>query len=500
MRAVPHVLLSLGFSVLLTACGGAGGGSSEESSSTHSSSVSSQGTSTASSQAVSTTSSQTTSLASSQPSSTVSSQAASVASSQANSTASSVNSSTASESSASSTQSSTQASANRAVENEITQTEWIFCSPQYFDGCTFEGLRDVRFGTGDKWVTKRFLNEMPGYKCNSTEFGSDPAPGEDKQCEYSSTMVTGTIAPPIVCHMGELCPEIDLTAIPIGSTGRGVLRIQDTDDTGTLTGDGTGAFRTICGFSHMAFDDPIVYPGQPGASHLHAFFGNTDTNAYSTADSIANSGNSTCVGGIANRSAYWVPALINTSNGKPIVPDDPIWYYKTGYGGVAAADIEPMPSGLRMIAGSMNATTQQDHAYWDCFETGGSRGASIPNCAVGLHVVMSVVFPQCWDGVNLDSPDHKSHMAYPTGSGCPNSHPHPIPEISLNVKYLVRTENESTQWRLSSDNLELPPGYSAHADWFDGWDPTVRDTWVENCDQAGKDCHAFLLGNGTMLY
>ena len=27
------------------------------------------------------------------------------------------------------------------------------------------------------------------------------------------------------------------------------------------------------------------------------------------------------------------------------------------------------------------------------------------------------MFPQCWDGVNLDAPDHKSHMAYGWGQG-----------------------------------------------------------------------------------
>ena len=29
-----------------------------------------------------------------------------------------------------------------------------------------------------------------------------------------------------------------------------------------------GAFREPCNFSHMAFDDPIVFPGQPGRSQL----------------------------------------------------------------------------------------------------------------------------------------------------------------------------------------------------------------------------------------
>jgi Domain of unknown function (DUF1996) len=29
-----------------------------------------------------------------------------------------------------------------------------------------------------------------------------------------------------------------------------------------------------CPFSHTSTDDPIVYPGQPGRSHAHTFFGN----------------------------------------------------------------------------------------------------------------------------------------------------------------------------------------------------------------------------------
>ena len=61
----------------------------------------------------------------------------------------------------------------------------------------------------------------------------------------------------------------------------------------------------------MSFDDPIVFPGQPGRSHLHTFFGNTGANADSTAESIRGTGNSTCRGGIANRSSYWVPTLID---------------------------------------------------------------------------------------------------------------------------------------------------------------------------------------------
>lgn len=45
---------------------------------------------------------------------------------------------------------------------------------------------------------------------------------------------------------------------------------------------GRGQFVVECGFSHVATDDPIVHPGQPGASHEHVFFGNTTTDAAST--------------------------------------------------------------------------------------------------------------------------------------------------------------------------------------------------------------------------
>jgi hypothetical protein len=51
----------------------------------------------------------------------------------------------------------------------------------------------------------------------------------------------------------------------------------------------------------------------------------------------------------------------------------------------------------------------------------------------------------CWDGVNLDSPDHKSHVAYPkqgaasfsgtsVGGDCPSTHPVKIPQVMLEVR------------------------------------------------------------------
>ncbi len=105
---------------------------------------------------------------------------------------------------------------------------------------------------------------------------------------------------------------------------------------------------------------------------------------------------------------------------------------------------------------------------------------------------MVLFFPQCWDGSNLDSPDHKSHMSYPVNGACPFTHPKAIPEISYQVIYPVPAANATTTWRLASDKYDesLPGGRSAHGDYDMAWQKDIIDAAVRNCVQARKDCHA----------
>lgn len=294
-------------------------------------------------------------------------------------------------------------------------------------------------------------------------------------------------------------PVVDATKIPVASAGFAVDRVMVASDQPTSS-DGTGAFRTVCDFSHMAFDDPIVFPGQPGRSHLHTFFGNTGVTGNSTAASIASTGNSTCRGGTVNRSAYWVPSIIDTRNGTPIRPTESHFYYKTG--SIAPSAIRPAPLGLRMIAGDPKNAAPSGPFIFSCDGNDQVDGHAIPNCPAGSAVWQGIDFPQCWDGVNLDSPDHKSHMAYPSGRACPASHPVPIPAITFIIIYPVTETNSARHWRLSSDNYanSLPGGYSLHADWFHGWKQDIMDTFVRHCDQTALDCGSHLLGDGRAIY
>lgn len=308
-----------------------------------------------------------------------------------------------------------------------------------------------------------------------------------------------------------LLPFIDNSKIPAATTGFTTARIRaETFYKPVPNTNDTGQFRTICTFSHMNYDDAIVYPGVKGASHLHMYFGNTAADYASTQTSMATTGGSTCNGGTANRTGYWVPALIDTKDGTPLKPDVIITYYKTGY--ISGDNVQPFPAGLRMISGDMKSSGPQDRIRWYCTSPTGDKQTfhfGIPtDCAVGYTVTASVDFPICWDGTNLDSPNHKSHMSKEVWNNttrttqCPSSHPVEVPMITQNLRYVVTEAGQSARWRLASDNYDkaLPGGFSLHADWFNGWDAKVQETWVKNCLQADQDCGVDVLGDGTRLY
>ncbi len=306
-------------------------------------------------------------------------------------------------------------------------------------------------------------------------------------------------------------PYVNRTLIPQAVTGNPNICIAPNATPVPRAGDGVGAWRTNCGFSHMNFDDAIVYPGQQGVAHLHTYFGNTGSNYTSTASSLVSSGNSTCTGGILNRTSYWVPAMIDTRDSRPLTPLPLAAYYKVGYTGPGNQAIQSFPQGLRMIAGNSRATTPQDTTvvHFQCHWNGGHGpiSATIPgDCPAGSALYTNIEFPQCWNGINLDSADHKSHMSYPVNGQCPTTHPIAIPHITYNVVYPVSADGDTAHWRLSSDMNGVPPGTTNHGDWFAAWrgDPSVSNDYipqvfVENVLNLGLDGGTSMLGDGREL-
>ena len=286
--------------------------------------------------------------------------------------------------------------------------------------------------------------------------------------------------------------------------------------------DVVGAFRFLCVPSHNLYDDPVVFPGRPGASHLHTFFGNTEANAHSTFESLRTTGDGSCSGGPLNRSAYWHPAMMNGA-GKVVMPDYVTVYYKRRpksdpYCQVQGKECVGLPRGLRMVFGyNMNLPPddpKQMHPHWMCdggFANGGQvEHATIggANCPVGQRVGSGFSTPDCWDGINLDSPDHRSHLAY-AGYGdtgiykCPTTHPYVIPAFTMKAWWSHDDADNMNDWYLSSDRMEghpvYPSGSTLHSDWFGAWDDDIMAEWMENAIDKFMNCSDGTMGSGRQL-
>jgi hypothetical protein len=236
-------------------------------------------------------------------------------------------------------------------------------------------------------------------------------------------------------------------------------------------------FVGSCAFSHMAMDDPIVFPGQPGASHHHSFVGNTTTNAFSTLQSLR-AGSTTCRRN-GETAAYWMPTLM--LNGAEVAPRAATIYYRRR----TLAPVRAFPPGFKLIAGDRAATAPQGMqiTFWNCGAAAGIRpSAEVPMCPDmrGSSLRLHVNFPNCWNGSQLDRADHKSHMAYSVRGRCPASHPVAMPAIALIFRYPIA----------GGAGVTLASGgqYSAHGDFFNAWRQGTLVSLTNRCLNALRHC------------
>ncbi|MEV1288023.1 DUF1996 domain-containing protein [Micromonospora sp. NPDC049679] len=244
-------------------------------------------------------------------------------------------------------------------------------------------------------------------------------------------------------------------------------------------------FRADCTSKGRSGDDPIVKPGQPGASHIHEFSGNTTTNAYSTLQSLR-LGGTTCEPR-SDLSAYWTPTLYK--NGVPVAPERVTVYYQGIF--EKAGAVTP-PQGLRIVVGNALATSpaQNPAARWSCVGHPQSS-ADFLNCPPGSKLETYLDFPTCWDGVNVDSPDHKSHVQFiigGVGGHCPPGYPKMLPRTEFLITYPVNGGGLSLAGTRNGANVTNAPGYTFHGDWINAWEPNEFERRMNTCIRAGYVC------------
>jgi len=253
-----------------------------------------------------------------------------------------------------------------------------------------------------------------------------------------------------------------------------------------------GNFAVNCLYSHTQMDDPIVFPDQPGASHMHDFFGNVTTDAFSTPASLLAT-TSTCKDSL-DHSGYWTPQT--SMNGVPIVPIKVENYWINTFGDGA---VEVPPVGLELVAGNSHATAEQaiTIVHYNC-GSGSNPPFTSPystkpyDCTTYMAkgsdgVVETINFPTCWDGV-LPVGNDTADLAYqtPPGGPCPGGFSHHLPQLSVRVHTgLVNPLNKN-----GSIGLTLASGayYTLHGDFMSGWVQTELALEVANCLNKHVNC------------
>lgn len=212
-------------------------------------------------------------------------------------------------------------------------------------------------------------------------------------------------------------------------------------------------FIVGCLASHTNNDDPIVFPGQVGASHNHTFVGARTTNAFSTFSSLVSS-QTTC-GTQADHSGYWQPTWY------PVHPNKGLLVYMN-----VTSQTRVFPDGLKMVV-----RWSGGHIRFKCGPGSGTETlAPPPSCGSGMLVPV-IDFPRYWDGVRLDSPNHLEHMSYTRDAG----HPIELPRMKWYFRMAVPAGQPINPNNSSG-------GYqNYHVDFFDGWVKADLQRLINQC-------------------
>jgi hypothetical protein len=231
-----------------------------------------------------------------------------------------------------------------------------------------------------------------------------------------------------------------------------------------------------CKVTEHRSDDPIVFPGRPGVSHNHTFVGNTATDAYSTAATLL-TGQTSCQD-TQDESGYWMPTLYQ--NDTVVDPSTVTIYYKSGVRDYRT--VQPFPTNFRLLVGSPK-TPDVAHfqGNWQCT---GYQGADFPaSCPAGSALIVHLKAPSCWDGLDLDSIDHVSHMAYPVNGVCPANFLVALPMLEIKVAYKL-PGGVTTGLRYASG-----ASFTFHYDFLNAWQPARLAYLVKHCINEGRQCN-----------
>jgi hypothetical protein len=219
-----------------------------------------------------------------------------------------------------------------------------------------------------------------------------------------------------------------------------------------LRGASRGTFTAVCGQNENKHNNPdnfIVAPGvRNGAQHTHDYVGNESADANSTNENLVQA-DTTCRRG--DLSAYYWPIIrVRAAAGQQDVVDQENPHnvgtelaparVQLVFQGSATGRVVAMPRFLRDITGDAKAVTngpKNANAKWTCTGFTNRVSAKYPLCPRGSSVQRILDFPSCWDGVNIDSTNHRDHIKFPDAQGRCAAGTKAVPALQMRLTYNV---------------------------------------------------------------
>ncbi|MEU6669664.1 DUF1996 domain-containing protein [Streptomyces sp. NPDC046727] len=309
---------------------------------------------------------------------------------------------------------------------------------------------------------------------------------------------------------------------PVVSDYADITAVQPDAPAPPAQGDASrGTFTSDCGVNAGGLfnsDNVIVAPGvSNGAHHFHDYVGNQANNAFASDEDLAEAGTSCADQG--DKSSYYWPVLrlqngtqerdagapgggTEGNAGQIVTPEQ----VTLTFVGNPRGKVTAMPRLLRIITGDAKAFVNgpgNANASWSCtgYEDRQLKD-KYPLCPPGSDVVRTFRFQSCWDGRNIDSANHRTHVAFMAEDGsCPAGF-QPIPQLVQRIVYDVPAPSVADGGRtvplfaVDSFPEQLHKPVTDHGDFINVFDEGLMREMVD-CINSGRTCGASDDDSGT---